>query len=112
MLTHYEATDYIAQVRKALDAAGTPVAHLRIDTEEQATECGRQWACIDLAGDCAAYCLVWSDWGGWMVGTHADHYPLLEDQFPCPDPAAVATAAASCIHALRHGAHLRHLRRH
>lgn len=105
-MQHHEVRPYIDHLANALANKGIRVAHIRIDTPEQAAELGREWACIDLAGEHARYSLVWSDWRGWMVSTHADHYPLLEGD-PCPATRDVASGAASHIHRLRHGAHLR-----
>lgn len=104
-----EIRHYINQVIDQLDRAGIPTSHVRIDPPEVAAELGRDWACIDLAGEQGAYSLVWSDWRGWLVSTFADNYPALPGQVS-PAPADVVREARAHIHTLTHGGWVRALR--
>lgn len=107
-VTHGQALTYIQKVRDALADQGITVAHVQVDSAETALELGREWACIDLAD--SRYSLVWNDhgWpdgqevgemGGWVISTHANHYPLSLST----TPEGVATKALTCINDLSHG---------
>lgn len=100
---HTGVRRYIDQVTQELAQAGIPVAGVEVDPPEQVASCGREWAQISLAGDWARFHLVWADHSGWLVGTHADHYPVRPHGQIHPAPAQVARQARTHMHALAHG---------
>lgn len=107
-MDHATIRTYIHTVAAQLRKAGIAVAGVHIDTPEQAAECRREYARIDLAAERPVQSLVWADYEGWLTATHADHFPLQASQI-FPDPADLAREVASHIHTLAHGGYLKAL---